>query len=127
MTTPNEKVFMLFLEFETTSGKRITSDTMDQAIAYVLKNYKDSDIPTLDKLRELASRYIQIPGNRTRLVVSGPYGRKVANLLVNIWTHKPQGTPTLVPLEACLCNFLATKDSNKGEGAGVWCYELGGG
>ena len=79
MTTPNEKVFMLFLEFETTSGKRITSVTMDQAIAYVLKNYKDSDIPTRDKLRELASRYIQIPGNRTRLVVSGPYGRKVAN------------------------------------------------
>jgi len=82
--TPNQKVFLLFLEFESKTGKKITADNIDEAIQYVLKNYNDRDIPTQSELRQLARqlvlRYMQIPLlRRTRDVLKNTYGRALAN------------------------------------------------
>jgi hypothetical protein len=75
-SSANEKVFRLFLEFETRSKTKITSDNIIYAIQYVLQNYRDADIPSRPELDRLALQYIKIPvGNRTRTVVTGAHGR----------------------------------------------------
>jgi len=79
-TTSNQKVFLLFLEFEKKLGIKITADNIDEAIQYVLKNYNDPDIPIQSKLHELVLRYMQIaPSRRTREVLNSLYGRSLAN------------------------------------------------
>ena len=80
--TPNQKVFLLFLEFEKKVGTKITHSNINKAIQYVLNYYNanDSDIPIQSELRELVSRYMQIPpGIRTRGVINSTYGRALAD------------------------------------------------
>jgi hypothetical protein len=79
-SSPNEKVFRLFLEFETRLQTKINDGNITYAIQYVLQNYHDPDIPTRPELDRLALQYIKIPaGNRTRTVLTGPLGRALSN------------------------------------------------
>lgn len=79
-----KKSFYYFLNSKVKQEKKITADNIDEAIQYVLKNYKDGDIPTHSELRQLARqlvlRYMQIPLlRRTRDVLKNTYGRALAN------------------------------------------------
>jgi hypothetical protein len=76
--TPNQKVFLLFLDFERKTGTKITHGNIDEAVQYVKKN-TDSDIPK-SELDELVLRYMNIsPQLRTRDVITSLLGRALAN------------------------------------------------
>jgi len=91
-SSANEKVFRLFIEFETRSKNKINDGNMTYAIQYVLQNYGDDDnIPTRPELYQLALQYIKIPvGSRTRTVVTGPHGRALSKPSKQLTEDKKQ-------------------------------------
>lgn len=82
MTTPAEKTFLLFLNFENEKKIKITTENIQDAINFVLENYPNDPtipIPSQHDLEQLALQYIKIhPTSRTRTYITGPFGRAVA-------------------------------------------------